>query len=205
MDVAGADELLTTTRAVRRALDLDRPVDRALIDDALRVAVQAPNARNEQAWRWIVVSDPDVRAAVAAIAARGLPAAGTGPPPSAIVASARHLVENLHRVPVLIFAGMATDLGPDATARQRADFYNSILPALWSLQLALRARGLGSAPNTAVLAYDRDLRTLLGVPDEAALVAMLAVGHTTRSDFRPAARRPVSDVAFADRWGEPWT
>lgn len=217
------DELLTTTRAVRKRLDLDRPVDRSTIEDCLDIALQAPTGSNMQNWHWVVVTDPDLRGELAELyreGARGylLPADGEAAeeePPgddqqARVLSSARYLAEHLHRVPVHVIPCAWGRVDDDAAGPRRlpftgtalqAGFWGSIFPAIWSFQLALRSRGLGSSLTTLHLAQERRAAELLGIPYERCTqAALLPVAHTVGTDFRPARRREAAKVLHWDRW-----
>lgn len=218
------DELLTTTRAVRKRLDLDRPVERSVIEECLDIAMQAPTGSNMQNWHWVIVTDPDHRAELAEIyreGARGylLPAdgeagdadvpTGTDDQQARVISSALYLAEQLHRVPVHVIPCAWGRVDDDAgwgglpvrgTALQ-AGFWGSIFPAIWSFQLALRARGLGSSLTTLHLSQERRVAELLGIPYERCTqAALLPVGYTIGTDFKPAQRRDASSVIHWDRW-----
>ena len=164
-DLAETDRLLTTTRAVRKRLDLERPVEREVVLDCLRVATQAPSGGNTQPWRWLVVDDPEVRAGLADIYRKGygpyiemqkaaVVAAG-GDEDSPILRSSDYLAEHLHEVPVHVIPCLLSRLPERPTTADTAGFYGSILPAVWSFMLALRSRGLGSAYTTLHLQHER--------------------------------------------------
>ena len=208
-DLDTVDRLLSTTRAVRRRLDLARPVPRAVIDDCIRLSQQAPTASNQQTWRWLVVTDPDLRAQLAEIYGQGLPAIDASraslPQRDAqtdrVYDSARWLAENLARVPVHVIP-CVVDRPPERfVPALGASIYGSILPAVWSFQLALRSRGLGSTLTTLHLLYEQQVASLLGIPDDVLQVALLPVAYTRGTDFRPAARPPPSAITHYDRWG----
>lgn len=200
-----ADTLLTTTRSVRRKLDLDRPVDPAVVVECLRIAQQAPCAGAMiDDFRWLVISDPQVKAAVARPvreAGRASHAEYGHRVNARTLASGGHLLDVLDRVPVLIAAclrGRPEGLGN----AELSAFYGSAYPALWSLQLALRARGLGSTLVGYHLAgREHDVARLLGIPADVTQISLLAVAHTTTSDFAPASRPPVQEITYWDRWG----
>lgn len=207
------DELLATTRAVRRGLDLDRPVARAVITDCLRLAQQAPTASNLPLAHFLVVYDPDQRAALAELYRRSFAlyrddpiAAGnivTGDPAGdatqrRVMASAEYLAANLHRVPVLVLPCLRgwTD---DASSRWvEATFLASVVPAAWSFCLAARSRGLGTAWTTMHLRYEREAADVLGIPFESVRqVALIPVAHNKNADLAPARRPPLdSYVTF---------
>jgi len=205
-DTATTDLLLTTTRSVRKRLDLERPVSKEVILECLRLAIQAPTGSNAQGWRWMVVTDANKRAELARLYAEGgrayLEAAAQrdmDPQTRRVHESALYLVEVLDRVPVHVIPCLAGRLDCPSNA-QAAGFYGSILPATWSFMLALRSRGLGSAWTTLHLAREKEAAELLGIPEHYTQVALLPVAYTVGSDFKPAARRPVEEITYFDTW-----
>ena len=210
-DLAVTDRLLTTTRAVRKRLDLTRPVDLSVVVDCLRVAIQAPTGSNSQGWRWIIVDDPDVRARLADIYRSGsgpyfaagrqlIAAGGADPDHHPVLQSSEYLEEHLHEVPVLVVPCLVQQPPDPMTNADAAGLYGSILPAVWSFMLALRSRGLGSVLTTLHLIHEREAAELLGVPDYAMQVAMIPVAHTIGDEFQPAARRPIEEIAYRNGW-----
>ncbi len=216
MDVALADRLLTTTRSVRKRLDHRRPVEPALVERSIEVALQAPTGSNSQGWHFVVVTDADKRAGLAALYRRAwelyasgkLPARAELPPddPRAkqlprIIDSASYLAEHLHEVPVHVIPcieGRVENAGPLA----QASTYGSILPAVWSLMLALRARGLGSAWTTLHILFEQEAAALLGIPSTVTQAALLPVAHYTGADFKPAKRLPAREQTHWNAWGK---
>lgn len=206
-DLAEIDRLLTTTRSVRRRLDLARPVERAVIEACLRIAIQAPTASNRQDWRWMVVTDADKRRGLAElyrqVGADYLAEAGrraSDPQTRRVYESAVYLTEVLDRVPVHVVPCIERKVS-DAATVTAASMYGSILPAVWSFMLALRARGLGAAWTTLHLGREREAAALLGIPDTVTQVALLPVAYTVGGGFVPAARRPASEITYFDTWG----
>lgn len=208
MDTAVVDHLLSTTRAVRRRLDLDRPVDPAVVVECLRLAVQAPTAGNTQSWHWMVVTDPGKRAALADLYRQGgrrhleRNLEATDPSDAQtrdVYRSALHLADILERVPVLVIPCIdgRVDGASNAAA---ATLYASIIPAAWSFQLALRSRGLGSAWTSLHLIREKEAAALLGIPDQVTQVALLPVAHTVGLDFKPARRVPAEQVTYWNSW-----
>ena len=206
-DLSETDRLLSTTRSVRKRLDLERPVDPAVILDCIRLAVQAPTGSNGQGWRWMVVTDAAKRAEIARLyseVGRGyLEAAGGAtedPQTRRVYESAVSLTDFLDRVPVFVIPCIEgrIDGAPNGIA---ASVYGSILPAAWSFLLALRSRGLGSVWTTLHLFKEQEVAELLGIPDTVTQVALFPVAHTVGTDFKPAARPPVEEITFWDRWG----
>ncbi len=209
-DLSITDELLATTRAVRKRLDLNKPVPREVINDCLELAVQAPTGSNSQGWRWVVVDDPDKKQALAKLYAQAgggyLSAAGEEAKKSGdgqqtrVFSSAQYLLEHLHEVPVHVIPCIQGRPGADVPAAMSAGLYGSIFPAVWSFQLALRARGLGSTLTTLHLAHEQEAAELLGIPDDMHQVALLPVAYTLGTDFKRATRPPVSTITHWNQW-----
>jgi nitroreductase len=203
---APADRILTTTRAVRRRLDLGRPVPRQVVLECLRLAIQAPTGGNTQRWRWLVVDDADKRAALAALyRRRAEPYLGgyrslAPDTTNAVLDSSEYLSEHLHEVPVFVIPCLLGRLSATPSTEEAAGFYGSILPAVWNLQLALRSRGLGSVFTTLHLAYEHDAGEILGIPDTVTQAALIPVAYTLGDDFKPAQRRPVEEITYWNGW-----
>jgi len=208
VDISSVDELLTTTRAVRKRLDLTRPVGRDVILECVRLAMQAPTASNEQDWRWLVVTDADKRAAIAeiyhSIGAEYLAqaaATASDPQTQRVYQSALGLTETLAKVPVHVIPCLDTRFdGSNLLAAASA--WASIIPAGWSFLLALRSRGLGSVWTTMHLAKEREVGELLGIPTTVTQAALFPVAYTIGNDFRPASRPPAETITFWNTWGE---
>jgi nitroreductase len=208
------DELLSTTRAVRKRLDLTRPVPRELIEECVDLAVQAPTGRNRQRWHFLVVTEAEQRRAVADIFLRALAMPGGQPlterdvwrmnyhsgSTARVFDGLRHLADNIHRVPAFVIPGVEgrTDHAPVTV---QAGAWGSILPAVWSFMLAARARGLGTVWTTAQGPLERELAQVLGVPyEEVMLAAFIPLAFTLGTDFKPAPRIPREEVLHWDRW-----
>ena len=208
MDIASVDELLTTTRSVRTRLDLTRPVGRDVILECLQLAMQAPTASNAQDWRWLVITDPDKRAAIAeiyrSIGANYLPHAVATESDSQtrrVYRSALDFTETLAEVPVHVIPCLDRRFdGNDLVVASSA--WASIIPAGWSFLLALRSRGLGSVWTTMHLAREKDVAELLGIPATVTQAALFPVAYTIGTDFRPASRPPAETITYWDTWGE---
>lgn len=221
------DQLLSTTRMVRRRLDLTRPVEPALIEECLELALQAPTGSNMQNWSFVVVTDPERRAAVAGCYRRGvevyknLPIAVHNLPVKGeerkalqmrILGSALYLAEHYHEVPVLVIPCVAprvssVTLAPSASSASAqadmvgASLYSSIFPACWSFQLAARARGLASCWTTIHLFYEEDAAAALGIPyEQVQQVGCICVGHAKGLDFKPAPREPLATKLHWESW-----
>ena len=207
-----ASELLTTTRSVRKRLDLERPVEREVVLACLDEALQAPTGSNNQGWQWVFVTEPDKKKAIADVYGRHFDpyaaAAGAtyeegdtrGARAVAVKSSATYLREHFHEVPVLMIPCHAgrVDGAPAAT---QAGFWGSLLPAAWSMMLALRARGLGSAWTTLHLRSEQEVAEILGIPyDRYTQGGLFPIAYTKGTDFKPAPRLPAAELAHWDTW-----
>ena len=207
-DLAQTDALLSTTRAVRKRLDFDRAVPDDVLLDCLRLAVQAPTGSNRQGWRWMVVRDQAKKEALAELYNRAggeyLRAAAAGVEPGTqtgrVMDSATFLAENLSRVPVMVIPLIN---GRAATPTEAAGLLGSIIPAMWSFQLALRSRGLGSCYTTIHLGLEREAAELLGIPEHVTQAGLLPVAYTKGTDFRAAERGPIEDITYLDSYKNP--
>ncbi|MBF8186913.1 nitroreductase family protein [Nonomuraea sp. K274] len=236
-DVAEVDRLLTTTRSVRRRLDVNRPVPAELIQQVLEIAIQAPTSHNQQSWRWLVITDEKVRAKIAelfrmawylnqkrisGLSGRRRHAAET----HRLEESVASLVDTIAKVPALVVPcvmGRTPDIGrANAEWQKRAakferddirlqgrigemmasNFYGSIYPAVWSFQLALRSRGLGSTITCLNLMFPGPFAEVLGLPTAVTPICMMPVAYTIGTDFRPAKRTPAAERTFWNRWGD---
>jgi nitroreductase len=206
------DELLTTTRSVRKRLDLTRDVPLDLVRECLDVALQAPSGSNRQGWHWLVVTDQAKRAAIGDVYRRSVEAyvaspgyAGRlfsddpdrGPVQERIGDSVAYLGEHLGEVPVLVIPCLrARHLG----AGNQAGLWGSLLPAAWSYMLAARARGLGTAWTTLHLAHEAEVAEVLGLPDDVRQGVLIPTAYYTGETFRPAPRVPLDEVLHVDGW-----
>jgi nitroreductase len=206
------DELLTTTRTVRKRLDLERPVPMELIRECIGIALQAPSGSNRQTWHWLVITDAEKRAAIGEYYRRavekylaGPGAAGKlyaddparGPIQRRIGDSVAYLGERMGQVPVLVIPCLQARSLP---AGNQAGLWGSILPSAWSYMLAARARGLGTAWTTLHLNYEQEVGELLGLPEEIRQTVLIPTAYTIGTEFRPAPRQPIDDVLHVDSW-----
>lgn len=207
------DELLTTTRTVRKRLDLTRPVPIELVRECLEVALQAPSGSNRQGWQWLVITDPELRAAVGRIygelteeylnshhsaAALFADDPNRAPVQQRVGGSVAWLGEHMGEVPVLVIPCIKAGktLPPD----NQAGLWGSLLPAAWSYCLAARARGLGTAWTTLHLQREAEVADLLGVPAGFHQAALIPTAYYTGETFKPAPREPLNNVIHFDRW-----
>jgi len=211
-----ADEVLLTTRAVRKRLDFERPVDMVLLRECLQIALQSPSGSNAQGWHFLLVTDAGKRQVIGDLyrkafdnyAADPLRPAPRHPEGSAmahtyqrVLNSARYLADNMHRVPaMLIPCCSGRPDAPGAPLAVQAAIFGSILPATWSFMLAARERGLGTCWTTLHLVAEKQIAALLGIPDSVAQVALIPVAHTLGTDFSPAPRKALDDVLHVNHW-----
>jgi len=209
------DELLTTTRTVRKRLDCDRPVERSIIEECVEIAMQAPSGANTQGWQWVFVEEPELKQQLAVIyrkqfdvTYRVMPIAAHDDPELQAQAvrrraSATWLADNFERVP-LIMVPCTRGTIDGATLGAQAGFWGSFLPAVWSFMLALRSRGLGSAWVTMNLGRPegaQETAQVLGIPDEHFTQAgMFPIGYTVGTDFKPIRTPPVGERVHWNRW-----
>ncbi|WP_445160953.1 nitroreductase family protein [Mycobacterium sp. Dal123C01] len=209
------DELLTTTRAVRRRLDLDRPVDLNVVKECISIALQAPSGSNRQGWHWLVITDTDQRSRIATLYRAAFDeyrqsavhsdelfatAGNLDSTQRRVASSVEHLAENLHRVPVLLIACITAPgsaVLPDAT---QATMWGSLFPAVWSYMLAARARGLGTVWTDLHLRYEQDVAEVLNIPAGVRQGALIPTAYTLGTDFRTGPRTAIETVLHVNSW-----
>ena len=211
------DEVLHTTRAVRKRLDFDRDVERSVIDECLDAAIQSPTGSNSQMWQWLVVTDEDKRAGLADLYRQGweIYANMEGNAATAyqgddadrlaqqarVTTSAEYLAENFHRVPVMLIPCLPGRL-EGMPAMATTSMLGSILPGAWSFMLAARERGLGTAWTTIHLMFEEQAAEILEIPyAEVQQCALITMGYSKGTDFKPAKRPPLETVVHRDTWG----
>ena len=210
MDLSAVDHVLTTTRSVRRRLDLGRSVDPRIVEECLEIAVQAPTGGNIARYHFVVVTDPAKKVRVAdyyrkVFFEEYLPRRPTMTPDfpereGSFADSATYLAEHFHEVPLMVIPCVEArpeDKGPLA----QAGAYGNILPAAWSFMLALRTRGLASAWTTLHIRYEREVGAVLGIPETVTQAALIPVAHATGGEFHAARRIPARERTYWDDWG----
>ena len=208
-DLQETDRLLSTTRAVRRRLDLERPVEREMILDSIRLSQQAPTASNTQKWRWMVVMDTEKRKALGEIYGRGkqfieqakAQIDADDAQTHRVYDSAGWLLDHMGEAPALVIPCVEGRVPDGAPSGMAAAVYGSIYPAMWSFQLALRSRGLGSTLTTIHLFFEKEVADLLGMPEDVMQVALLPVAYTKGTDFKIAKRPAPEEITSFDTWG----
>ena len=214
IDRVATDKLLTTTRSVRKRLDLTRDVEPQVIQDCIDIAMQAPTGTNAQNWAFVVITDPAKKKFIAdAYRNGGEMMAGSGYPPPLepgdprehvmpkVMESAGYLGEILEQVPVFVIACVRGRVESVPMVIAQASTYGSILPAAWSFMLALRSRGLGTAWTTIHLFQEQAISELLGIPDDWTQTVLFPVAYYTGDDFKPAHRLPSDAMTHWDSWG----
>lgn len=209
IDTASVDAALSTTRSVRYRLDLEREVDNQIILDCIDIAEQAPSGGNQGSRRWLVVRDPTLKAGLAELYLASAGSwmieardrlAGTGHPQERVMGSAAYLAEHLAEVPAIV---IPTIIGVH-DGSGRPGLFDSVIQAAWSFCVALRARGLGTAWTTAILAKGDEVAALLGIPEGMTQIAMLPVAWTKGTEFRTAARYPAREITYFDGFARTW-
>ena len=212
------DELLTTTRSVRKRLDFSRPVEPEVIRECLEIAVQAPTGANSQGWHFVVVTDQEQRKALGDIYRKGYQfyrqSTATGHPLyegrsisrkemetlKKVRNSSEYLADHMHEVPVLLVPCIWNRADGASTAGQ-AGVWGSILPAVWSFMLAARERGLGTAWTSVHLYYEQEAAEVLGIPYEKVMqAALIPVAYTLGTDFKPVSRLPMESIVHWEKW-----
>jgi nitroreductase len=227
MSDIGLFEAMYSARALRRFKP--DPVSEEVITKILDAAIRAPSAGNSQHWAFIVVRDREQRRQLAAIyrkaseavgslyAARGRPDHMTAQQFQRFASSGTYLWDHMDEAPVLLVACLKQEqmpppdaLPPAAVAAFQAARPHlarmsgaSIYPAVQNIILACRALGLGTVLTTNHLLCEDEVKQVLGLPAEVQTYALMPIGYP-RNKFGPVSRRPVSEVAHADRWGNAW-
>lgn len=209
------DQLLSTTRSVRKRLDLERPVAPELIRECIEMAAQAPTGGNNQGWHFVVVTDAEKRRQLGQWYAEGFavmygnPEANIAALPQddaaylattrRVIGSAQYLADHMGEVPVLVIPVIEgrTDNLPVPI---QAAIWGSLLPAAWSFMLAARARGLGTCFTTLHLFQEEAAKELLGLPDHVMQGALIPVAHTIGTDFKAGPRRDMDRIIHIDGW-----
>ena len=220
------DTVLTTTRSVRRRLDFGRPVSREVMDECMEIALQAPTGGNAQDWRFILIDDVELKNQIGGMYLANFNRYVRGPILEAgsdhhivkgrlggvtkdggldertkrMLDGATYLAENIHRSPWLVIACGTRPNADRGGSGTTSALYGSVYPAVWSFQLALRSRGLGSVITSLHLHSEAEIAELLRIPENATQVALLPVAYTKGIDFKRGARRPISEVVFHNRW-----
>jgi nitroreductase len=198
-----SDQLLSTTRTVRKRLDLTRPVERALLEECFDLAFQAPTGGNLQGWHFVLVTDTKRKRAISDLyrksKAKNDPPS-TPPEHQRVMDSSAYLAEHLHEVPLLVIPCIEGRV-ENAPFIMQAVTWGSIMPATWSFMLAARARGLGTAWTSLHLEYEREAAEVLGIPYERVMqVALIPVAHTIGTEFKPGQRISTEEQVHWDRW-----
>ncbi len=209
-DLAEADRLLKTTKQVRRRLDLTQPVPNELLLECIDVANHAPMGGNLERNRWMIIDDPDTKQEIAERYVRvgrpyleGHASVAQDRRTERVIDSGKFLIDHLADAPALMLAVRLDRPPPAEQLGSTAAYYGSVLPGVWSFQLAARARGLGSAWTTFHLEHEAEVADILGIPPTVTQVCLLPVAYYTGDTFTPAPRRPAHEVTYLNRWKQP--
>jgi nitroreductase len=204
-----ADEVLTTTRAVRKRLDFSKPVERDVVRECLEIAVQAPSASNRQDWHFIFVTEPEKREQLADIYRRGAEISyasrdnedlALSEDKRRVRESSQYLIANMARAP-LLFIPCIEGRTDNAPIEKQASRWGTIIPAMWSFMLAARSRGLGTCLTTMHLILEQEAAEVLGIPyKEIMQVGLIPIAYTIGTDFKPAKRQPLETVMHWESW-----
>ncbi len=197
--LAEVDRVLSTARSVRRKLDYDRPLEPEVIHECIDIATQAPTGLLGENWRFVVVTDPAAKSRLARLYRRILLEIfeTRGEP---VKATHKALIDHLHEIPAMIFVCAVGE--PPAEIPGQVAFYGSILPAAWSLMLALRARNIGTTWTTLMSAAAGEVAEILAIPENVTQTVMLPAAYAKGARMRRAQRLPAEQVTFWNRWGE---
>lgn len=213
----GADQVLTTTRAVRKRLDFERPVSMSVIEECLQIATQAPSGSNSQGWHFVVVTDAEKKRAIADYYRQAFAQYEAGPAQPTrqhlddptmketqekVLSSAKYLADNLEKVPALLIPCASGRLdAPEITLPHHAGAYGSIIPAVWSFMLAARERGIGTCWTSLHLSYEREIGDILGIPhDQYTQIALIPIAYTQGTDFKVARRKSLDNILHTNQW-----
>ena len=201
IDLESVDTVLSTARSVRKQLDFTRPVEPEVLLDCINVATQAPTGLGGESWRFVVVTEPGRKRAIAdlyrsvlleLVEARSIPLKPTQ----------QSLIGRMHEIPVMILVCTTAEQPRQDNVAGQVAFYGSILPAAWSLMLALRARDLGTTWTTLLSSRQGDVAEILGIPDNVVQTVMFPVAYTKNARLKRADRLHARHVTFWDHWGE---
>ena len=210
------DELLKTTRSVRKRLDLTKPVPMAIIEECMDLALQAPTSTYGENWRFMIVTDPDKKRAIANWYKKGHElfiirknllqgeSKDVSSPENRVLSSINYLAENLQDIPALMVPCILGRLDSEDVAynvQYQATMYASIIPAVWNFMLAARARGLGTCWTTLHLPFEQEVGSILGIPvQDVTQIAMIPIAYTLGTKFKSASRRPLHEVMRLNKW-----
>lgn len=206
-DLEQTDRLLQTTKQVRKRLDMSRTVPREVLLECIDIASRAPMGSNVERNKWLIVEDADLKSKIAELYRKNAEPyfelgriMETDSRGERVLSSAEYLSDNMHKVPSMVIP-LRLDRVENASSGEQSGWYGSVLPGVWSFQLALRSRGVGSCWTTLHLGSEAEVAEILGIPDTVTQVCLLPVGYYTGDGFSVTPRRPAAEIAFIDRWG----
>ena len=211
-----AEELLLTTRGVRKRLDFSRPVEREVLRECVATALQAPSGSNRWALQFVIVTDPEIRRAFGEvyrecyelyktldgvyIGSIDKGDAERNAQQQRTTVSADHLAEHFGEAPAIVVA-CAPGRAEDGPAIRKTTLLGSVLPGMWSFMLAARLRGLGTSWTTVSLFDEEKTGAALRIPvEEVTIGAITPVAYTLGTGFKPALRPDPDEVIHWDGW-----
>ena len=203
------DEVLTTTRAVRKRLDFKRQVPIELIKDCLNLSLQSPTASGQALTHYVLLGDKEKKEKLATLYRKAFKiyqsqkkTVMTHHPnqqaADRMANSAQYLAANMHKVPWLLIPVM---VGRYKTSLECASVYGSILPSVWSFMLAARERSLGTCWTTLHIMFEKEAAELLGIPfQKFTQVALIPIAFSKGTTFREAPRKNLDDFMHLNDW-----
>ena len=207
-DYSAFDDILATTRSVRRRIDFDRPVPPEVLLECIDIAVQAPTGVGPETWRFVVITDDDKKRSIAELYRQAFDdymrtrfeeLKNSGDAPDELSPNYRYLADNLQNFPALIL--VCREGRPPQEHTRQVAFYGSILPAAWSLMLALRTRGLGATWTTLLSSYEKQAAEILEMPSYITSTVLLPIGYMNGAKLKRATRTAARRVTYWDKWG----
>jgi len=199
-DIGSVDHVLATTRSVRRRIDFERAIEPEVLEACIDLAVQAPTGIHAENWRFVVITDEAKKRAIADLYRKGgealVQARGVELKPTQ-----KQHADRLHEMPALVL--VCAEGQPTAgSSAMHVGFYGSVLPAAWSLMLALRARGIGSTWTSLLVLHEEAVAEVLGIPADVSQTVLLPIGYMKDAVLKPADRKPAREVTYWNAWGE---
>ena len=191
------DFVLSSTRSVRKKLDYSRPISEEDLIDCINVAVQAPTGVISENWRFLILTDKDRKADVAKLyreilieisARRGV----------TLKSSHLALMDRLHEIPCMIFVLAIGE--PGGSVSEQVGFFGSVLPAAWSMMVAMRARGIGTTWTSLLTSKSEEIAKILNIPEGITQTVMFPAAYTLGAVLRPAVRKPAEDLIYWNSW-----
>ena len=200
LDLESVDRVLSSARSVRRKLDFERPIEPGILLDCIDIATQAPLGLGGESWRFIVVTEEHSKQRIAEVY-RNVMGTLQSDLSLQVKPTQQSLMDRLHEMPALVFV-CYNGAVPEAELAGQVGLFGSVLPAAWSLMLALRARGIGATWTSLLASRQAEVAEILDIPDGVMQMVMLPVGYLKQATLRRANRKPPQQVTYWERYGE---